>query len=440
MKFFSIASLTLFSATAIFTCSQVIAETGNKASNSAVIEALSSEVGKSSQAIARLRTEGMAGVDRFWQAYQEKWQGKSPSPQNLEWQRWRAAFDAVCQQRDCFNSRLYWYTDLDAAKKAAQATGKPILSLRLLGNLDEELSCANSRFFRTVLYPNAKISQELRDRYILHWQSVRPVPKVTIDFGDGRKLEQTVTGNSIHYVLDSNGQPIEALPGLHSPQAFLRFLERSQQLNQQYSQRPASEKTEFLAQYHRDRLSTIQSEWTADLSKLGVSLALPNLTTNSATNNGTPSARTAAPLAMTKMAVERPLLNSTNSDRQQTLETATNETIWSQIANLHLKESELDSSSQALMEMKKAPGVNLKDVLPNFQRLVALDTVRNEYLMHAKLHQWFVNQEDTANVEVLNQKVYAQLFLTPSSDPWLGLLPVNTYTGIENDGVRIPIN
>ena len=117
------------------------------------------------------------------------------------WDRLRAALDGVARQRDAAWSGLYWYTDLAAAKTAAAKAGKPILSLRLLGNLDEELSCANSRFFRTVLYANAAISNELRNNWILHWESVRPVPKITIDFGDGRKLERTITGNSLHYVL-----------------------------------------------------------------------------------------------------------------------------------------------------------------------------------------------------------------------------------------------
>ena len=35
-----------------------------------------------------------------------------------------------------------------------------------------------------------------------------------IDFGDGRKMERTLTGNSIHYVLDSEGRLIDALPGV----------------------------------------------------------------------------------------------------------------------------------------------------------------------------------------------------------------------------------
>ena len=44
------------------------------------------------------------------------------------------------------------------------------------------------------------------------------------DYGDGRKIERTVTGNSIHYVLDENGEVVNALPGLYSPNRFYQFL------------------------------------------------------------------------------------------------------------------------------------------------------------------------------------------------------------------------
>jgi len=108
----------------------------------------------------------------------------------------------VAQQKNSYIAGLYWHTDLEEAKKASTAANKPILSLRLLGKLTDEFSCANSRFFRTVLYSNADVSEYLKEHYVLHWKSVRPVPKVTIDYGDGRKLERTLTGNSIHYVLE----------------------------------------------------------------------------------------------------------------------------------------------------------------------------------------------------------------------------------------------
>jgi hypothetical protein len=38
----------------------------------------------------------------------------------------------------------------------------------------------------------------------------------------------------------------------------------------------------------------------------------------------------------------------------------------------------------------------------------------------------------------LNAKVYAELFLTPDSDPWLGLVPRDTFTALEDDGLVQP--
>ena len=149
-------------------------------------------------AIAVLRARGQAAVDELLATYDTMADGKARSAL-------AATIDQVAGQRYATMSRLYWYTDLDAARAEAKATGKPILSLRMLGRLDEDLSCANSRFFRTILYPDPAISKLLRDKFILHWSSERAVPRVTIDFGDGRTIERTVTGNSIHYVLDASG-------------------------------------------------------------------------------------------------------------------------------------------------------------------------------------------------------------------------------------------
>jgi hypothetical protein len=123
-------------------------------------------------------------------------------------------------------AKLDWHTDLESAKREARKTARPILSLRLLGRLDEEYSCANSRYFRTLLYPNPRV-REAMSRYVLHWQSLRPVPKVTIDFGDGRTLVRTITGNSLHAVLRSDGTPVDAILGLLSADAFVNALSRA---------------------------------------------------------------------------------------------------------------------------------------------------------------------------------------------------------------------
>ncbi len=177
---------------------------------------LSEDANEADSAIAELRTLGPEGLRVLFQVYADDISRETATSElTAQSQRLNAALDAVSQQKDSYLSGLYWYTDMAQARAAAHATGKPILSLRLLGKLSEEFSCANSRFFRAVLYSNTEVSKILRERFILHWQTVRPAPRVTIDFGDGRKLEGTITGNSIHYVLDAEGQALDALPGLY---------------------------------------------------------------------------------------------------------------------------------------------------------------------------------------------------------------------------------
>jgi len=349
-----------------------------------------------------------------------------------------AALDAVSQQKDSYVSGLYWYTDFTHAKAAARATGKPILSLRLLGKLNEEFSCANSRFFRTVLYPNAEVSKMLRERFILHWQSVRPAPRITIDFGDGRKVERTLTGNSIHYILDANGVPIDALPGLYGPAAFLRSLDRIENVFKELA-KPGDRK---LA-HHRERLNAINLDWVADIQKSGGKI--PQGLVLVRFEDGRPTAIEVAARAITKMVTEASILRSMTAGAEA-LGAVTDEPVWKKIAMLHLADAKLDARSISLIKRKTedafmADGsrttleVALANLVQKLEMNIALDTVRNEYLLHPKLHAWFMTDSRRDNVAALNEKVYAELFLTPASDPWLGLFSAETYTALDNGGV-----
>ena len=417
-------------------------------------QALSDNTSESAPAIAALRAQGPKGIPALVKTYDDELRRK-PKSNSITWERYNTALDTICQQRDCNASQLYWYTDFEQAKAAAKASGKPILSLRLLGKLNEEFSCANSRFFRVALYSNAEISKLLRDRYILHWQTVRPAPKLTIDFGNGRKLERTITGNSIHYILDGDGNIIDALPGLYGPQSFLSHLQRAEKIAKEASKLPdktgndissslrGSQRQDFLRKYYRDRLASIETNWQADLVTLGISAPV-----GLAPIPPVPTAQQAATAAISKMRVEMPIILSI-SRNQEKLANLTDEKAWSQIAELHLKDASLDSNSQNLMRMKNpkawdlskgniAPGSAKDPMMPvirKFESSMALDTVRNEYLLQPKLYGWLIDAP-FYDVQSLNEKVYAELFLTPSSDPWLGLFPADAYTGIQNEGVN----
>jgi hypothetical protein len=405
----------------------------------------------SSAEIDRYRSQGYPGLDEFLKINGTELAKLRTQTDNPRWQALNTALDRICKQRDCDASRLYWHTDLAAAKQAAAASNKPILSLRMLGNLDEDLSCANSRFFRITLYSHPEIAKLLRDKYVLHWQSVRPVPKVTIDFGDGRKVQQTITGNSIHYILDKTGQPIDGLPGLYAPQAFKRQLIQGAEFVAKYHQLASNDRQSAIDTYHQNQLVSLQTNWQQDMAKLGINVPIPQ---SLPSLNTPPTAAEASRVAMAKMAIELPMLRRSQifSQREDLLKKATEDTVWEKLGELHQADATLAENSRELIRRKQPQLASLNpqarsdnsDPIPalinKFQKLIAIDSIRNEYLLHSQIHKWFMKSGTgfsfiATDVDKLNDIVYEKLFLTPASDRWLGLMPGDGYTGIDRDGI-----
>ena len=135
---------------------------------------------------------------------------------------------------------------------------------------------------------------------MLHWQSVRPVPTVTIDFGDGRKLERTLTGNSIHYILDSEARPLDALPGLYGPQAFLRGLANAESLFKSLAGKNEQQRNFVVNCYYRD--NTIRSLLLGPVDTDKIGGKVPEGSTGVKGKNG--EALSIAPLAVTKAITE----------------------------------------------------------------------------------------------------------------------------------------
>lgn len=321
------------------------------------------------------------------------------------------ALDKVCGVRDCADIRLFWYTDMEEAKKVAGATGKPILSLRLMGRLDEEFSCANSRFFRTVFYKNSEINQLLRDRFVLHWRSVRPVPKVTIDFGDGTRLERTLTGNSIHYVLDSRGHVLDALPGLYGPAAFQNALSEALTVQSRARNMKGADLEAWLSGLRWAQLQVRREELDRELK------GFPASTQGQVNAGGNDTS--------SKKMVEAPILRS--------LDTVTDDEMG-KIARLRRPSVRLDSASREFLLRKHGvtDPTEAERLVDTFETSVALDEAINQYRMSpailGKLSDPKVLKK--FDLETFNQWVYEEVFKTPLSDPWLGLAPEDVYTAL----------
>ena len=327
----------------------------------------------------------------------------------------KQAINQVAAQRDADISRLYWYTDLEAAKKVAEETGRPILSLRLLGQLTDEYSCANSRFFRTTLYANTKVSQVMRDQFVLHWSSERPVPMVTINFGDGRVLKRTLTGNSCHYVLDAKGRPVEAIPGLYGPAAFLRELKGAKNLVAETASLSDSDRSKMLARYHAQRHQTTLANWRKDLA-----------------------------------AVRDDLVVDVSKLSEPELAALSTDEVWGKIGKRHAQDAALDGGTVAVIRRENPragramrlavskSGVEdpILRMVAQLSNSIAEDSIRNQYLLHRQIHDWFAQRQNLDSLADMNKRVYAEVFLTPATDPWIGLRP-DTYTGLQDDGVTL---
>lgn len=401
-------------------------------SNSATV---ARAVAGDSSAIASLRAEGQRGLDTLIAT-------RKAAPALASVAAWDAAIDAVAAQRDARYSELYWHTDMDAARVEAVASGKPILSLRLLGVLTEEHSCANSRFFRAALYSNPEISAYLREHYVLHWSSERPAPKMTVDLGDGRQIVRTITGNSAHYVLDSLGRPLDVIPGMYGPGAFLTQLEDGAALHARVDGTTDAERARRVSRWHQARKD-------AALKQLGAVVSAPDAAVLEQWvmrgDQGVSEymAMRAMSMSMSKAVVEMPSLDSfipggsqgswmPDDDRWR----AIGQQLYPGQSQLHHNSIALIDAQQPLSPMTLAdPGAARAEMLRRFQADMGGDTARNELTLHARVHGWFADGA-VEGLGSLNRRVYDELFETPADDPWMGLLVPDVYTGLSRGGVR----
>jgi hypothetical protein len=361
----------------------------------------------------------------------------------------REAIGKMAAQRDAHVSRLFWYTDLEDAKREAQATGRPILSLHLLGRLDEDLSCANSRLFRLTLYADRKVSDLLRDTYVLHWTSERPAPEITLDYGDGRVVRRTITGNSAHFVLDARGRAVDVLPGLYGPVAFTKALARSLDIAKKSGDMTAEESRAAVAKHHTRETWALTASWRSLLGGAypeGYDLANASLPKPAGVGYWPHPLYASLPavavnqLTENKAGIEAPPL----ALLQPEIRVYKPWDGWEPVVDRSPAEH-LDAASRALVKDKHPRDWSLRDAplldaatldkhLAALERRMTEEELRSEYVFHGAIH---ARMAKPAHVDLadLDEWVYATLFMTAKTDAWLGLVPTTAITGIEDDGL-----
>jgi hypothetical protein len=352
-----------------------------------------------------------------------------------------ARIDALSHQKYATVSRLYWHVDLASAKAAAREQGRPILHLRMLGRLDEDLSCANSRLFRATLYANQDVSQFLREQFVLYWSSERPVPRVTIDYGDGRRLERTITGNSAHYVLDEDGEVLDVLPGLYAPAQFRHELERIVALAAQVRHLSSDARASLLANHHQQRMAAAERDWTRLAGVAGSRDLRERLTPQIETTEFVAAQLT----TVSKSGIELRKIRSTARELAPEAPVDNQMRLWS-LAGERLYRTAapvLDDQSRALVARLHNAGPRelgstneeLNAMIARLERTIVADTALNQLQLRPQIAREIVRRGGRVEVAALNAWIYDQVFRTPRQDAWLGLLQRDVFTGVPGDGV-----
>jgi hypothetical protein len=393
--------------------------------------------------IATLRTQGPAGLAVLLARYDRLDPG--PLKNQLAYQ-----VDQVAAQRYATVSRLYWYTDRAAAEAAAKASQRPILALRMLGRLDEEYSCANSRLFRSVLYANTEVSKLMRDNFILYWSSERPVPKVTIDMGDGRTIQRTTTGNSAHYVLDAHGNVLDVLPGMYAPAIFKQELTKSLELAAKVRTRDENHRRADVYLFHKRALDERTAAWKT----------IAGGKYSRGHRSFVSKLEAAQRSTMSKMVMEAPDLSSFGMSAGKLDRTEID--AWAQIG---VRMWGLDANERPMRVMRepdakpemqayktfdqrsitliswlhdfgqpRSSDAQLAQMIARLEYTVIADSALDELQLRQQIRIKLMTQPHLT-FDQLNEWIYAEVFHTPKSDQWLGLVPRTDFTGLPGDGV-----
>lgn len=75
------------------------------------------------------------------------------------------------------------------------------------------------------MFSQKRVADFINESFEPVWESVRPVPIVRIDFGNGNVLTRTLHGNILTSICTSDGVLVDALPGIYREAEYLSRLD-----------------------------------------------------------------------------------------------------------------------------------------------------------------------------------------------------------------------
>ncbi len=254
-----------------------------------------------------------------------------------------------------------------------------------------------------MLLSDDKVAKFLNEQVVPCWESLRPAPKVNIDFGDGRKLTRTLQGNTVMYLCLADGRVVDALPGVYTPADFLAQVNQGLTFLREKGNKPTWEQVHA---WHQTQTSTaVRSEMMR--------------------------------IMVSKARVESPLLNALGAkvDLKAALSPSAQGTAAA--APVDAKGA-FEAVSARIEDVSKQPstGERLKasyremppEKRPSAEEMgrqaVAADSRANVQLVRPAVHLLFATYTDLPSVSTCKDDVYKRVLHVPIDDPYFGLADV----------------
>jgi hypothetical protein len=111
-----------------------------------------------------------------------------------------------------------------------------------------------------VLFSRDDVALYVNRNFEPVWESVRPVPLVRVDFGNGTVLTRTLHGNIATYACTADGQVLDILPGIYTPAAYLQGLQQLRLLANYVDQQGKPSREARLRDYHKGQADALKKK------------------------------------------------------------------------------------------------------------------------------------------------------------------------------------
>ncbi|MGV3722774.1 MAG: hypothetical protein ACO1SX_17865 [Actinomycetota bacterium] len=302
-----------------------------------------------------------------------------------------------------------------------------------------------------------EIARTINEKFVACWDTVRPVPKVTIDFGNGKSLVRTLAGNTVISICLPDGRPLDAFPGVYTPADFKAQLAPTLDLfaSLNWKQDRASQVSAQVGEWHRARfVEGVQKEGRrTTLSKAAVESpllqALGIRGMNAMSFGAGPSPSAPEPdAAATPSAPMEPMLRTTTSkaavqsvvlDRLSTVPPAAVPSVRpvppaspdpladprGAFAALSSRIEDASKRAATIRELRTNlnPATAAQPKTPEQlgKEAVEADSRINVQAIRPAVHLWFMANGALPNQRQLRDAMYKDLLHVPVDDPYLGL-------------------